>query len=45
MRAQMARLLNRVCGCGVFHIWNVGEVPDVDVRCLLAAMEIVEDVG
>ena len=39
-RAEVARLLNRVCGCSVFHVWNVDLVPDVDVRCLLVAMEV-----
>lgn len=37
-------MLNRVCGCTVFHIWNVDQVPDVDVGCLLEAVEMEREI-
>jgi len=41
----MARWLNRVCGTNAFHPWNVGEVPDVDLARLAAAVEMEGEFG
>lgn len=32
-------MLNRICGTTVFHVWNVDEVPDVDIARLVKAYE------
>ena len=35
-RALYARALNRLCGCGVFTAWNVGEMPEEDAEVIEA---------
>lgn len=33
-------MLNELCGTTAFHIWNVDEVPDVDVMRIAAIYEM-----
>jgi hypothetical protein len=38
-------MVNRLCGTDAFHIWNIDEVPDVDIARLLKAYEAKADVA
>ncbi len=40
-RARTAKMLNRSMGTTAFHIWNIDEVPDVDLRCLMIAVDMI----
>ncbi len=33
-RVLLAKRLNAMHGCAVFHAWNVGGIPDVDLSIL-----------
>jgi len=38
-------MVNAACGTTEFHIWNVEQVPDVDLRQLMVAMELEQEFG
>ena len=38
-------MLNRLCGTTAFHIWNVGEIPDVDVKVLMKTYQMQRDIA
>lgn len=44
-RVTVARWLNRMCGCTTFNIYNVDEIPDIDMVKLQTIMNQKENVA